>query len=74
MLKRLKLKNVGPAPELEIEFARRVNLITGDNGLGKSFILDVAWWALTGTWAGYPVRPEPAVAEGAEIGWVLAWA
>ena len=22
----------------------RLNLITGDNGLGKSFLLDVAWW------------------------------
>lgn len=32
------------------EFANRVNLITGDNGLGKSFLLDVTWWALTRTW------------------------
>src|SRR5690606_24908780 len=28
----------------------RLNLITGDNGLGKSFLLDIAWWALTGNW------------------------
>jgi AAA15 family ATPase/GTPase len=48
MLERLHLKNVGPAPELEMEFAPRVNLITGDNGLGKSFLLEVGWWALTG--------------------------
>ena len=48
MLEKLHLKNVGPAPELEMEFAPRVNLITGDNGLGKSFLLDVAWFALTG--------------------------
>ena len=47
MLERLHLKNVGPAPELEMEFAPRVNLITGDNGLGKSFLLDVAFFALT---------------------------
>jgi AAA domain, putative AbiEii toxin, Type IV TA system len=50
MLERLHLKNVGPAPELEMEFAPRVNLITGDNGLGKSFLLDVAWRVLTGQW------------------------
>jgi AAA domain, putative AbiEii toxin, Type IV TA system len=50
MLERLHLKNVGPAPELEMEFAPRVNLITGDNGLGKSFLLDVAWWVLTRRW------------------------
>ena len=50
MLEYLKLENVGPAPRMEIEFAPRVNLITGDNGLGKSFLLDTAWWALTGYW------------------------
>lgn len=50
MLEKLHLKNVGPAPEMELEFGSRVNIITGDNGLGKSFILDVAWFALTGDW------------------------
>jgi predicted ATPase len=45
MLESLHLKNVGPAPELRFEPAERLNLITGDNGLGKSFLLDVAWWA-----------------------------
>ena len=50
MLEYLKLENVGPAPRMEVEFAPRVNLITGDNGLGKSFLLDTAWWTLTGAW------------------------
>lgn len=50
MLKHLQLKNVGPAPEMALEFGERMNLITGDNGLGKSFLLDVAWWALTRQW------------------------
>jgi len=50
MLEYLKLENVGPAPHMEVEFAPRVNLITGDNGLGKSFLLDTAWWTLTGAW------------------------
>ena len=50
MLKHLKLTNVGPAPLMELEFGERLNLITGDNGLGKSFLLDIAWWALTGKW------------------------
>jgi AAA domain, putative AbiEii toxin, Type IV TA system len=52
MLEWLKLENVGPAPKFELDFAPRVNLITGDNGLGKSFLLDVAWFALTGVWLG----------------------
>lgn len=66
MLERLTLKNVGPAPEMELRLAPRLNLITGDNGLGKSFLLDVAWWALTRKWprdvnpkltSGYMARP-----------------
>jgi len=66
MLGRLALSNVGPAPTLEIDFAERLNLITGDNGLGKSFLLDVAWWALTQTWAREMARPPRKVYE-AEI-------
>jgi len=66
MLEYLHLHNVGPAPEMELELAPRLNLITGDNGLGKSFLLDVAWWALTRKWprdlnpgltSGYAARP-----------------
>jgi hypothetical protein len=60
MLKRLSLNRVGPAPSMTLDFDPRLNVLTGDNGLGKSFVLDVAWWALTGRWAG-----EPAVGERA---------
>lgn len=66
MLGHLALSNVGPAPKLEIDLAERLNLITGDNGLGKSFVLDVAWWALTQTWAREMARPAKGVHE-AEI-------
>lgn len=59
MLESLHLKNVGPAPQMRMELAERLNLITGDNGLGKSFLLDVAWWALTRTWARNLVLPAP---------------
>jgi hypothetical protein len=58
VLERLKLSDVGPADEMELELAPRLNIITGDNGLGKSFLLDVAWWALTGTWAGSSALPR----------------
>ncbi|WP_130470006.1 AAA family ATPase [Candidatus Magnetaquicoccus inordinatus] len=50
MLKQLTLKNVGPAPFMELHFSDRLNLLTGDNGLGKTFLLDAAWWALTRSW------------------------
>ena len=29
MLERLKLPNTGPAPEMQLEYRRRVNLLTG---------------------------------------------
>ena len=58
MLEWLKLTRVGPAPHLEVEFAERLNILSGDNGLGKTFILDVAWWALSRTWAGHPAWPQ----------------
>ena len=58
MLNSLKLQGIGPADKFgPVEFANRLNFITGDNGLGKSFLLDIAWWALTRTWA----RNSPAI-------------
>lgn len=59
MLKYLKLNQVGLAPDMHIDWAERINLIAGDNGLGKSFLLDLAWWALTRTWAGPVALPAP---------------
>ena len=57
MLKYLHLKNVWLAPGVQVEWAERLSLIAGDNGLGKSFLLDLAWWALTRTWAGSVALP-----------------
>ena len=62
MLHRLHLKNVGPAPELALDLAPRLNLVTGDNGLGKSFLLDVAWYCLTRRW---PQEVNPDLSSGA---------
>lgn len=59
MLKMLRLQDVGPAPAMTLELAPRLNLLTGDNGLGKTFLLETAWWALTGNWAGEPAWPRP---------------
>ncbi|SFL99677.1 AAA family ATPase [Rugamonas rubra] len=69
MLKELHLRKVGPSETLDVRFKPRLNLITGDNGLGKSFLLDIAWWSLTRRWprdlnkdlvSGYIVRPFSA--------------
>ena len=53
----LKIEHSALAKCLELEFGERLTLVTGDNGLGKSFILDFAWWAATGTWAHRPALP-----------------
>jgi AAA domain, putative AbiEii toxin, Type IV TA system len=64
MIERLAFKNLGPSPDMALEFGERLNLLTGDNGLGKTFVLDAAWWALTRTWAeGRMLLPDPQ-AEG----------
>lgn len=57
-LELLKTTGIGPAKELECEFAPRLNLITGDNGLGKTFLLECAWWALSGSWISYQPYPH----------------
>lgn len=52
-LSSIDLSKVGPAATLSFApLASRLNIITGDNGLGKSFLTDIVWWALTETWAG----------------------
>jgi hypothetical protein len=58
MLKELHLQSVGPSSQFDVEFADRLNIFTGDNGLGKSFLLDVAWWVLTGNWVEQPAYPQ----------------
>jgi len=58
LLKSLSLKGVGPIDNLVFEPGERLNLIAGDNGLGKTFLLDCAWWALSQNWAGKPVHPR----------------
>ncbi len=62
MIKNLKLHNVGPAKTIELaDMGDRLNLISGDNGLGKSFLLDTAWWALTRKW---PAEINPKLISG----------
>ena len=59
MLRELELHGVGPASHMVMaDIGSRFNVIAGDNGLGKSFLLEVAWWALTRTWHESPAVPS----------------
>ena len=67
MLKEIHLQQVGPADHFDVEFADRLNIFTGDNGLGKSFLLDVAWWVLSGNWVEQPAYPQRNKEENPKI-------
>ncbi|MCP4663973.1 MAG: ATP-binding protein [bacterium] len=53
----LELRGIGPTKHIRYEPGERLNIITGDNSLGKTFLLDCAWWALTGCWVDRPALP-----------------
>ena len=68
VLSALSIENSELAPLMELEFGDRLTLIAGDNGLGKSFLLEFAWWVATGTWAHRPAYPNPSIsAEGPRV-------
>lgn len=50
-LRLLALEGLGPSERIEFHPGDRLSVITGDNGLGKTFLLECAWWALAGQWA-----------------------
>ncbi|MEX2317829.1 MAG: AAA family ATPase [Pirellulales bacterium] len=66
-LRLLELRATGPADVFVYEPSERLNIITGDNGLGKTFILDGIWWALTGSWSGGPLLPGDKAARNAPL-------
>ena len=54
----LETNGIGPAATFNMSLADRLTLITGDNGLGKSFLLEIAWFILAKNWAGEKVIPD----------------
>jgi hypothetical protein len=63
-LRSLHIREIGPATSLRYEPAERLNIITGNNSLGKTFLLECLWWALTGDWLDYAALPRRNVAKG----------
>ncbi|MCP4152178.1 MAG: AAA family ATPase [bacterium] len=58
ILSLFRLSHVGPAKKLHFEPGSRLNVIAGDNGVGKTFLLECIWWALSGNWSGKPAAPR----------------
>ena len=54
----LEFWNVGPAQHLRYAASSRLNIVTGDNSLGKTFLLECIWWAITGNWGKHPAAPR----------------
>lgn len=63
-LQSLEVSGCGPVDRFLLRPAEHLTLITGDNGLGKSFLLECAWFVLTGSWAGTPAVPRESAAKG----------
>jgi hypothetical protein len=70
MLKRITTHDVEPT-DLDVALAPRLNLLAGENGLGKTFLLDLAWWALTGTWAQSLAIPRRGEGVDPGIDWLV---
>lgn len=57
-LRLLRIDGIGPSKSMTFGPAERLSIITGDNGLGKTFLLEMVWWSLTGHWAEQPAFPR----------------
>lgn len=62
-LRVLEIREVGPARALKYEPSDRLNIITGNNSLGKTFLLECLWWSLTGNWLEWAALPRRDVAK-----------
>jgi hypothetical protein len=63
-LTRLEIQDVVPSSPMRLDLASRLTLLIGDNSLGKTFVLDTLWWALTGSWAGHVAKPSQGRTRG----------
>jgi len=58
MLKELHLQGIGPTSQIDLECNSRLNILTGDNGLGKTLLLNIIWWSITKKWPENPAIPQ----------------
>ncbi len=58
ILSYLAVNLIGPMKELHFEPGRRLNMITGDNAMGKTLLLESVWWVLSGVWSTQLLYPR----------------
>lgn len=63
VLQLLEISEIGPASYFRYKPAPRLNIITGDNSLGKTFLFECIWWALTGEWTERVMNPRSNVSK-----------
>lgn len=68
----LSIRNLGPAHLFQYEPGSRVTVITGDNSLGKTFLLEAGWAALTGAWHSCPLMPTVERSQPPTIDYSIA--
>lgn len=56
-LTELHITGIGPGSEFKLHFGPHLNLLTGDNGLGKSFLLEWVWYVLSHNWTQSVIYP-----------------
>lgn len=80
MLLAFNRKNVGPMEDKKLTFGSHINVFTGDNSLGKSFLLDLLWFGLTRIWPanlnrrlsqGLPARPRDISSNDSRLEYVF---
>ena len=70
-IERLSLKNYRNLEDTQISFSPRVNLICGDNGQGKTNLIE-AIWLLTGARSFRGSRDGDLIRFGEERAWIEA--
>jgi len=67
VLKSLETTGISSGRNFDLDFGSRLNVLTGDNGLGKSFVLELIWWSITGDWTERPVIGDKGSFHNAKI-------
>ena len=61
------VRGLPPTPEIQLALGELLNILTGDNGLGKTLLLDTLFWAISGDWVDRPVYPNGSALAAPQI-------